>query len=151
MGNTLELNTGDMIGFKADNGKWLSRINRGLPEPIEAAKSEVDVYCKFEVLVLELDDFKVALKADNGKWLGLRDRSGVEAIEAGFGERVQECSFTFNVVDDLRIVLKADNGKWLGRVNRGLPEPIEAAKSEINSYCLFRVINFNLSYAFGTP
>jgi hypothetical protein len=38
------------VVFRADNGKYLSRILRGAIDGIEAAKDEVDVFCQFEVI-----------------------------------------------------------------------------------------------------
>jgi hypothetical protein len=39
----LELRTGDIIALQADNGRYLTRIHRGDKDPIEAAKSGIDV------------------------------------------------------------------------------------------------------------
>lgn len=61
------LKTGDSIVLQADTGKYLSRINRGTRDPIEAAKATPDVYCEF--VLTSFDDGKVALRADNGKYL----------------------------------------------------------------------------------
>lgn len=41
------LTGGYPIALQADNGKWLSRINRGDTDPIEAAKSYPDEYSLF--------------------------------------------------------------------------------------------------------
>ncbi len=41
---------GDKIALKADNGKDLSRINRGDTNPIEAAKPSIDEFCTFTLI-----------------------------------------------------------------------------------------------------
>jgi len=41
------------IALRADNGEYLSRINRGNNlDPIEAAKSSLDVFCQFTLVSL---------------------------------------------------------------------------------------------------
>ncbi|MEY3867146.1 MAG: hypothetical protein RLZZ338_1037 [Cyanobacteriota bacterium] len=129
--------TGDTISLKADNGKYLSRINRGSVDPIEAAKSVVDPYSKFVVTVLA--DGKIALKADNGKYLSRINRGSIDAIEAAKDSIDPYSQFTFTVLADGKIVLKADNDKYLSRINRGSIDSIEAAKNPSDVYCQFVV------------
>ncbi len=41
------------IALRADNGEYLSRINRGNNlDPIEAAKGSLDVFCQFTLVSL---------------------------------------------------------------------------------------------------
>ncbi len=38
------------VVFRGDNGKYLSRIRRGQIDGIESEKTEIDVFCQFEVI-----------------------------------------------------------------------------------------------------
>ena len=67
--------------LQADNGKYLSRINRGPGiNPIEASKLKPGVFCRFKVYN-QLDG-SVVFQADNGKYLSRVTRDGKENIEA---------------------------------------------------------------------
>jgi hypothetical protein len=47
---TPALRTGQIIALRADTGMYLSRIRRGSLDPIEAAKSNLDVFCQFTLV-----------------------------------------------------------------------------------------------------
>ncbi|WP_198342934.1 fascin domain-containing protein [Burkholderia ubonensis] len=68
------------IALLADNGLYLSRINRGATNPIEAAKQNVDVFCLFTVS--NVGPNKITLRADNGLYLSRINRGSVNPIEA---------------------------------------------------------------------
>ncbi len=53
-GLEVKLQTGHVIALQADDGQYLSRINRGNINPIEAAKISIDEFSRFKV-VLFLD------------------------------------------------------------------------------------------------
>jgi Galactoside-binding lectin len=79
------------IALKADNGKYLSRINRGNIESIKAVKDEIDTYSQFTVTVLA--DNKILLKADNGKYLSRINRGKINPIEAAKNTSDVFCQF----------------------------------------------------------
>jgi hypothetical protein len=138
----LELNTDDQIYLQADNGMYLSRINRGVGlNPIEAAKSGIDPNCRFVVTIL--DDLTIALQADNGmylSWISSGDSDPIEAAKSGIDTYchfrvLQLCS----AQDQSYLALQAENGMYFSRISRGGLDPIEAAKSGVDSYSCFRV------------
>jgi hypothetical protein len=94
------LKTGDIICLLADNNKYLSRINRSL-NPIEAAKLQIDPYCKFKVTVL--DGSTIALLADNNKYLS-RINHGSDPIEAAKPQIDPSCKFKVTFLDGDTIV-----------------------------------------------
>ena len=147
----LTFKTGDIIALKADNGKYLSRINHGKIDSIEAGKRKhkkkhkkkstrsIRPYTQFVVTVL--DNGKIALKADNGKYLSRINRGKIESIETVKDEIDTYSQFTVTVLPDNKILLKADNDKYLSRINRGKMNPIEAAKKTSDVFCQFIVIS----------
>ncbi|KVX18165.1 hypothetical protein WL02_13880 [Burkholderia ubonensis] len=66
--------------MQADDGLYLSRINRGSENPIEAAKKEIDVFSKFRVVTVGPQ--QIALLADNGLYLSRINRGSINPIEA---------------------------------------------------------------------
>jgi hypothetical protein len=44
------LSNGELL-LCADDGMFLSRINRGNIDPIEAAKQEIDVFCQIQISI----------------------------------------------------------------------------------------------------
>ena len=135
--------------LKADNGKYLSRINRGSGyDPIEPYKSTPDVYCKFKVH--NQPDGTVLLQADNGKYLSRINRGqGINPIEASKVTPDVFCRFKVYNQPDGTVVLQADNGKYLSRVRRDGRDHIEAYKDNIDVFCKFhfrqsgKVIHWN--------
>jgi hypothetical protein len=71
---------------------YLSRISRQGKEPIEAAKSTLDVFCQFTVTALA--NGQIALQADTGKYLSRISRPGMEPIEAAKSTMDVFCQFT---------------------------------------------------------
>lgn len=154
---TLTFKTGDIIALKADNGKYVRRINHGEIDAIHAGKKKhkkkhknkhknkrkhsISPYSKFIVIVL--DDGKIALKADNGKYLSRINRGNIESIEAVKDEIDTYSQFTVTVLADNKIVLKADNDKYLSRINRGKTNPIEAVKNTSDVFCQF-IVNHDI-------
>lgn len=142
------LETGDKIILKADNGKFLSRVEYvGIKQAIEAIKDKQDIHCKFEVLVH--NDLKISLKADNGAWLSRvtrgNDEEAIEAIKLDPSDittqfKVMQLS---NTNGELFIALQADNFRWISRIDREVErgkQTIEAAnvKTGIDVYCMFK-------------
>ena len=67
--------------FRADNGKYLSRIRRGGKDTIEAAKTTIDDPSRFKVY--QFQPGVIALKADNGKfWSRINRGTSYDPIEA---------------------------------------------------------------------
>src|SRR5262245_54110774 len=66
------LKSGDTVALKADNGKYLSRINHGDRDPIEAVKDSIDAFSQFEATVLAKS--QLVLKADDGKYVSRINR-----------------------------------------------------------------------------
>jgi hypothetical protein len=132
-----QLKTGTVIALQADNDKYLSRINRGSNyDPIEAAKSSIDPYCKFIVTVLA--DGKIALKADTGKYLSRIRRSGeIDPVEAAKDSIDPFCQFTVTTLANGKILLQGDTGKYLSRIRRGGIDAIEVAKLPSDVFCQF--------------
>ncbi|WP_130734642.1 hypothetical protein [Flavobacterium sp. J27] len=143
------LETGDIITLKADNGKYLSRVEYvGVKQAIEATKDSVDIYCKFEVLVHK--DLKISLKADNKAWLSRitrgSDEEPIEAIKMDSSDittqfKVMQLS---NTNGEFFIALQADNFRWISRIDRQTErgkQTIEAArvKTGIDVHCMFKI------------
>ena len=140
------LKTGDIIALQADSGTglYLSRINHGGDggtNPIEAAKSTIDVYSQFRVTVFA--NSQIALQADSGLYLSRINRGSTNPIEAAKSTIDVYSQFTITAFDDGIIALRADSGLYLSRINHGGDggtNPIEAAKSTIDVYSQFRII-----------
>ncbi|XP_032800285.1 uncharacterized protein LOC116937331 [Petromyzon marinus] len=81
---------GGKILIRDERGVYLSRIQRGEIDHIEAAKPIADIYCELEVFPVGLN--KVALIADNGKFLSRINRN-VDNIEAAKKARDIYCEF----------------------------------------------------------
>jgi ribosomal silencing factor RsfS len=93
------LRNGQVITLQADNGLYLSRIRRGDLDPIEAAKSTVDVFCQFTVNVLPNN--QITLQADNSLYLSRIRRGSLDPIEAAKSSVDVFCQFTITVVRDV--------------------------------------------------
>jgi len=134
---------GKQLLLKADNGKYLSRINSGPGyDPIEPLKTTPDVYCHFTVH--SQPDGAVVLQADNGKYLSRMNRGpNFNPIEAS--KVTPDVFFRFKVYNqfDGSVVLQADNGKYLSRVRRGSRDHIEAYKDNVDVFCKFRFRQFH--------
>jgi hypothetical protein len=142
----IDIKNGDVICLSSDNNKYLSRIGRGLTEPIEAEKSQIDPYCKFKVVVL--NDSTIALLADNNIYLSRITRT-TEAIEAAKAQIDSCCQFKVTVLNGSTITLLADNNKYLSRIPRSSTNPIEAAKSQISTDCKFIVTKIPFPFIYS--
>jgi F420-dependent methylenetetrahydromethanopterin dehydrogenase len=71
---------------------YLSRIRRGSLDPIEAAKSNIDVFCQFTVT--DLSNGQIALQADTGMYLSRIRRGSLDPIEAAKSNIDVFCQFT---------------------------------------------------------
>ena len=124
------------VAFKADNGKYLSRVYRGGINYIEAAKNNKDPSTRF----LATESYgKLLLKADNGKYLSRIYRGGINKIEAAKNVPDISCHFAVHNQPDGTVVLQADNGKFMSRINRGGIDFYEAEKSRIDVECKLRL------------
>jgi hypothetical protein len=135
------LRTGQIIALRADNGMYLSRISRPGKEPIEAAKSALDIFCQFTVTTLA--NGQIALQADTGKYLSRISRPNMEPIEAAKSALDIFSQFTVTTLANGQIALQADTGKYLSRISRPNMEPIEAAKNALDIFCQFTLVTFN--------
>ena len=127
-----------VVTLKADNGKYLSRINRGGVNYIEAAKASPDVYCEFKAI--RVDENSYAFVGDNGKYLSRVYRYGISAIEAAKSEIDVYSRFEVSLLASDLVTLKADNGLYLSRINYGSGlDPIVAAKSSADVFSQFTV------------
>ena len=125
-----------MVG---DNGKYLSRINRGPNyDPIEAEKPARDAFCKFTLE--QHDDGLFSFRADNGKYLSRIYRDGVQAIEAAKSTVDPFSKFHLKHSGPRRLSILADNGKYWARVERGPINPIEAVATDPDTpSAIFRI------------
>jgi hypothetical protein len=88
----LEIFAQNQVALRAYNGKYLSRINFGDGlNPICAAKSEIDVFCKFTLGVLT--DGQFTLSADTGLFLSVILQDGY-VIQADKTDVDEWCIFT---------------------------------------------------------
>ena len=129
---------GMQVLLKADNGKYLARINRGSGyDPIETYKATPIFSCHFTVH--NQHNGTVVLQADNGKYL-CRRTSGpnTDPIEASKETPDDACRFKVHNQPDGSVVPQADNGKYLSRVRRDGNDKIEANKDNIDEFCKFR-------------
>ena len=63
-GNQDVFKAGHTYIFLANNGKYLSRIRRGVVDHIEAEKISIDYFCRFRASIM--GDGKVAFQGDDG-------------------------------------------------------------------------------------
>lgn len=136
------LQTGTVIALQADNHCYLSRIDTNVGaesrDEVWAAKSEIDEYCRFQVLAFP--NSTIALLADNQRFLSRINRGNTNPIEAAKTEPDLYSRFAVTVFDNGTIALAADNGLYLSRWDIGDDiSRIWAAKPEIDMYCQFVV------------
>lgn len=123
------------MSLKADNNKYLSRIERNGRQRIEAAKDVKDPYTKF--LVKKSSDGKrILLQADNNTFCSLILRD-VYYLEAAKQTPDEWCEFEAFTTDDGKLVLKALNNLFISRIYRDNVNSIEAAKEGIDVFCKF--------------
>ncbi len=101
MSNTITLESitlvdGMTIALQADNSLFLSRINRGNQNPIEATKQSSDPFCQFKVTVLPNN--QITLQADNSLFLSRINRGDQNPIEAAKQNPDPFCQFKVAVV-----------------------------------------------------
>jgi hypothetical protein len=77
------VNRFSQIALQADNGRYLSVINRGDTNPIEAAKSAIDDFCWFTAIACN-DKDTIALLG-NLRYLSRINRDDANPIEAAKG------------------------------------------------------------------
>ncbi|WP_118985636.1 fascin domain-containing protein [Photorhabdus sp. CRCIA-P01] len=128
------------IALQADNGCYLSRIDRGGGlDFIEANKSIIDIYTKYSATQLSYN--KIALRASNGLYLSRVSLAGGDYIAATKSDVDIYSNFTLEYIDDNVIALCADNGKYLSRINAGgIFNYIRPDKYDLDLYCQFKVI-----------
>ena len=117
--------SGDVVCLQAGNGLYLSRVNRGDRNPIEAAKSNVDEFSRFKFTLVGA--YKFTLQADNGLYLSRVNRGNTDPIEAAKSSVDVFSTFTVYEFVNGRIAIIADNGKFLSPFDRDGTYPIEAA------------------------
>ncbi|XP_066543762.1 uncharacterized protein LOC136711408 isoform X2 [Amia ocellicauda] len=155
------VDNGNVI-LKADNGKYLSRIERYGKQNLEAAKDVPDEFCRFVLgpgdsvgpiqnLVPNLSLFEsymntdrpVTLKADNGMfWCSVDSGSKVNNVEAVKSVPDEWCHFKVSKAHNGKILLRDKRGVYLSRINYGGiggVDYIQAAKSEPDVFCEFEV------------
>lgn len=106
------------IAFKAANGKYLSRIDRGGTQNIEPAKGVRDQYCIFEVK--QLGPNLYAFRADNGKWLGgvgYQSASDLNLEACKLSDTDAYAQFTVEVYDTNHVRLRNKDGRYWQWVN----------------------------------
>ena len=138
------------IVLRADNGKYLSRINRSFGNPIEAAKDIPDIFCIFTVL--RNGDDTYSFIADDYMYLSRIERDGKENIEAA--KKTIDYYSRFSVIGhgDGTISLQADDGKYLSRINRGTNyNPIEVVKDSIDAFSKFKITEVGVAGAKFKP
>ena len=128
---------GAIYAFKADNGKYLSRIRRGTVDYVEPAKTSVDHFSRFLCILLEGD--KIAFRGDGGGWGYLSrirrgSRDNIESEESVIGNFSK---FDYEVNGEY-VSFKADNGKYWKRVNYRYKDNIEAADDCVTVYSRFK-------------
>lgn len=133
----LPFQPGDIVSLQADNSLYLSRYTEGTRQMVEAAKTFIDRYSRFEVTVLA--NGKIALKADNGLYLTRYTEGSRQMIEAAKGGIDPYCEFAVTVLGGGKIALQADNGLYLTRYTEGSKQMIEASKSTIDPFSQFSV------------
>ena len=126
------------VSLRADNNKYLSRINytsSGGVDRIEAAKSTKDPFTTF-LITKTTDGKRIMLKADNGKYWSLILRGSIYFVEAAKTTPDVFCEFEpFDV--DGKLVLRGQNMLFVSRINRSGVDNIESAKTGIDTYCRF--------------
>jgi hypothetical protein len=136
---TIDLKTGDKICLQADNGGYLSRIQRYSGDYIQATKPQIDPYCVFTVTVTGDKQIKLLLQADNDWYCSWNDNGGY--IMSNKQAPDQYCYFTpgefVDEKDKKYLVLKAANGQILSRIDPN--SWIMAAKSNLDPSCLFDI------------
>ena len=123
-GNQDVFKAGHTYIFLANNGKYLSRIRRGVVDHIEAEKISIDYFCRFRASIM--GDGKVAFQGDDGNWdyLSRITRFSNQNIEAAKKAIDIHSMFDVEVVTPgpwngaQYVHLKADNGKYWGIVER---------------------------------
>ncbi|OWO81351.1 hypothetical protein B5C26_14245 [Photorhabdus luminescens] len=128
------------IALLADNGCYLSRIDRGGGfDFIEANKSIIDIYTKYSATQISAN--KIALRASNGLYLSRISLAGSDYIVATKSDIDVYSTFTLEYIDNNMIALCADNGKYLSRINAGgIFNYIKPDKYDLDIYCQFKVI-----------
>ena len=71
----------EKLVLKAENRRYLSRIESQGIQYLEAEKEEVDIACKFRVYEVDKESREIALQADNDLFVSLVTRDDVPSIE----------------------------------------------------------------------
>ena len=135
---TPTLKTGDLIALKAENNRYLSRVNRGKTDPIEATKETVDHFSMF--LVTILDEHTLTLKADAGlgKYLSRTNYGHNNVIEAIRDVIDPHTKFKFAFSAMGAIYFMADNGSFLSN-NALINSTLVANNNQMNYNSVFTV------------
>ncbi|KYC35634.1 hypothetical protein WA1_07400 [Scytonema hofmannii PCC 7110] len=139
-----QLQTGDIIALKADNGKYLNLATSNSYQnlnTIEVEKDVLDRECYFKLIFLQ--NKRIALMANNDKyWSNLEN-----PIIATHNSIESTSLFIVTFLDNGKICLKTENGKYLSRINYGGVSgynQIEAVKDSLDIFCEFEVIKIAL-------
>ncbi len=137
-----EFEDGERIALWASNNRYLSRINRGDRNPIEAAKKYPD---EASVFTVEVDDEtgQIALKADNDKylrWLTYGSDNPPRVVEAIVDEVDIHSQFDVLYWDDGRVSLKTDDDHYFRWLLRDGKYPIETPHTVLDEFTQFCVI-----------
>ena len=131
------LRDGQIIGLRADDGKYLQRVDStNVLNMIQAVGHTTGAYNRFKVIMLP--DGRIALQADNKNYLSRIARS--TRIEAAKSTIDDYCKFQVTIDKD-KIALQADDGKYLRRISGSTR--IEAANKEVDKFCWFTVVTVN--------
>jgi hypothetical protein len=131
-----QLNTGDRVALKADNGLYWTR-DAAHENWITASASTPGATSQFVVHVSE--NSQLSLEADDGRFAALLTVGDFQVIAAVERSVDQYSRFTVTVFDDATIALRADNGLYLSRYTYQEVETIAAVKTSIDQYCHFEI------------
>ncbi|HEU0016508.1 MAG TPA: hypothetical protein VFQ45_22700 [Longimicrobium sp.] len=131
-----QLNTGDRITLKAENGLYLAR-DPAHQDWITASASTPGPTSQFVVHVAE--DSRISLEADNGRFV-IRDTSAeFNPLVARERSADQYTELTLTVFDDATVALKADNKFYVGRYSYKAVQTVSANRASIDQYCHFQI------------
>jgi hypothetical protein len=135
----------NVVALMADNNLYLSRIERDGRNPIEAAKSSIDAFSKFRLIVLEdlgpWYPVTVALQADNDLYLSRITRGDRNPIEAAKSSIDFFSQFAVRgPFEGGKWTLLAYGGLFCSRIIRGDTNPIEAAKNSEDVFSQFLIV-----------
>ncbi|XP_043915194.1 uncharacterized protein LOC122791517 [Protopterus annectens] len=136
------------VALKTDNGKYWHLDLLFFEGQVEAEKSRLDSTCQF--LVLPASSGKVYIKTPQNKYLKRHHLADTkwEILELAKGEPDVSCEFQLHNRNG-KVYFMADNGKYLSRVCRFGKETIEAFKEQVDMYCLFEMVEYQMASTSG--